>query len=98
MSVTYTSCQDRRVRCEACHWIGKESQLLVAPNPWEPVYEIQGCPNCKMCDGFEGLCDAEGCEQISSMGTPHSTGYKMTCHRHVLPNDVTTPTSNEVQP
>ena len=70
--------------CEYCP--GKkwpESGLLVAPNPFDSAQQIIGCPSCKSVEAIEELCDEPGCHELAGCGTPHATGYRRTCYRHI---------------
>lgn len=79
----YTECTDRRIKCDDCEWVGKESQRLgPVPNPFDATYEVRGCPECKGIDCFHHLCDFEGCPRTASNGTTHPSGYKLTCYEH----------------
>ena len=43
--------------CKECGWKGFEEDLLKAPNPWNPLELIYGCPFCltpnSMMETFE---------------------------------------------
>jgi hypothetical protein len=77
---------DRRVRrwgCNSCDWLGLETYLLRAPNPFDQgETEILGCPKCKAVDDFLECCDEAGCEQEASCGFPTESGYRRTCWKH----------------
>jgi len=69
-------------RCEDCGWRGNQTQLLRAPNPFDPECEIVGCPQCKSVNGFENMCDEPGCKELATCGWPSNAGYRRTCHAH----------------
>lgn len=73
----------KRWRCSECEWVGPERDLLVKPNPFEPQYEVCGCPDCRAIDHFELVCDAGECMEIASCGWPSPGGYRNTCHKHM---------------
>lgn len=68
--------------CNQCAWIGDNSEVLTAPNPFEQESSISGCPECKTIDDFHTLCDREGCWETASSGTPTEDGYKWLCYKH----------------
>jgi hypothetical protein len=70
----------QRWRCTECGWIG--SELLTAPNPFDPEDVICGCPECRSVDDFEPVCDEVGCDKDATSGWPSPTGYRWTCHNH----------------
>jgi hypothetical protein len=72
----------KRWRCTECDWVGPERDLLVAPNPFEPQFEVCGCPECRDIDCFHLLCDEPGCEEDGTCGWPTPTGYRHTCSKH----------------
>ena len=71
-----------RWRCQACDWIGSSSNLLTAPNPFDPSADCWGCPNCKAIDDLLNVCDEPGCNRPSSCGWPGPDGYRVTCGIH----------------
>ena len=68
--------------CSECGQKTAESELLTAPNPFNPEDTICGCPKCLSAGEFVGACDEPGCNEESSMGTPTPTGYRHTCYKH----------------
>lgn len=70
-------------RCEECDWIGPDSALLRAPNPFAPADEICGCPNCKEVNHFALACDFRACRNDASSGWPLADGsYVNRCWQH----------------
>lgn len=75
----------RRCRCEDCDGTFLESEILNAPNPFNPDDTICGCPRCKSVTAFALLCDFPGCDEDSSCGEPTSEGgYVHRCSKHSL--------------
>jgi len=81
--------EKNRWRCRNCDEVTLEPDLLTAPSPFDADYTLIACPVCKQCDdGFELLCDENGCNSVVSCGWPTSDnsdqwgGYRNTCHRH----------------
>ena len=68
--------------CKCCDWIGKNDDLLRAPNPFRPEDEIVGCPKCQAVEDFFNVCDEPGCREESSCGFPTPSGYRRTCSKH----------------
>lgn len=69
-------------RCKVCGWSGMAEQFLTAPNPFNAVDTINGCPNCLEVSEVEMLCDMPDCKQAVSCGTPTPSGYRNTCSEH----------------
>jgi hypothetical protein len=69
-------------RTRRCKWVGTESELLVAPHPFEAEGTIHGCPLCKTVDNYAPLCDEEGCLETATCGTPVQGDYRTTCNKH----------------
>ena len=74
-----------RWRCKECCWRGDGSALKLAPNPFEPKYEIVGCPSCLSVECVELVCDVKDCWEPVSCGWPEDKGYRQTCGKH-MPN------------
>ena len=73
----------RRWGCNSCDWIGPETDLLRALNPFDHgETEILGCPKCKAVDDFLAVCDEPGCDKEVTCGFPTETGYRTTCGKH----------------
>jgi hypothetical protein len=73
---------ERRWQC-TCGWIGEESEILTAPNPFDPGDTVVGCPLCKEVGDFDELCDEPGCNRTTSCGfQTKDGGYRRTCHEH----------------
>ena len=47
--------------CMMCGWRGRESEILSAPNPFEPGGKIWGCPKCKRIEQFRPVCAHKDC-------------------------------------
>ena len=78
-----------RWHCRVCNHIIMEPDLLSAPSPFLSTDVLVGCPHCKQCDeGFDLLCDEEGCNSIVGGGFPTGDdndqwgGYRNTCSKH----------------
>lgn len=70
-----------KIGCESCAWIGHESELLCAPNPFNGDV-LNGCPSCKdVCD-LKSVCDEPGCFERDTCGTPTPEGYRRVCGEH----------------
>jgi hypothetical protein len=69
--------------CEECGWHGLSTDLLEAPNPFDPKYKCWGCPECKSIDHQCVACDADGCWKQATCGTPMPDKYWHTCGDHV---------------
>lgn len=69
-------------RCNECAWSGPESEILRAPNPFQPEDSISGCPKCGCVGDFTNLCDEPGCTDEAGCGFPTESGYRRTCGKH----------------
>ena len=77
--------KDKQWRCLECNEISLETDLLVAPNPFDETDNITGCPKCKGVDGFEEICDEPECKAEATCGFPVKEGfggYRRTCGKH----------------
>jgi hypothetical protein len=72
----------RKLLCKDCRAHATEDEILKAPNPFEPIVDLWGCPNCKSVDCFEVACDEDGCWESVTCGTPTPDGYRNTCSKH----------------
>ena len=72
----------KRVICESCAWVGKEGDLLRAPNPFDPSESLYGCPECFNVECFRYMCDEPGCDFAASCGWLSADGYRNTCGQH----------------
>jgi hypothetical protein len=73
-------CDDRR-----CGWHGEDTEMLTAPNPFNPEFNIHACPKCREIGVLSQACDEPGCWKASTCGTPTAAGYRRTCGRHMPP-------------
>ena len=74
---------DYKAVCKECGWRGKWSQLLEAPNPFDPENDrITGCPNCREIESARVVCDEPNCWNEQTCGFPTPDGYRMTCSKH----------------
>lgn len=73
-----------KLKCEDCDWRGTQREMLKAPNPFDPEYEVVGCPRCKSIATLHYVCDAQDCWQLASCGWPSPQGYRNTCGKHWL--------------
>lgn len=71
-----------KLLCEGCNWHGPQSEMLTAPNPFDPAGAINGCPKCKSVECLVVACDEPDCWRETSCGTPTPTGYRRTCGEH----------------
>lgn len=79
-----------RWRCERCDEISLGEELLVAPNPFDPMDRVMGCPHCEACFGEDvhHVCDEPDCKLDVSCGWPTGDnndkwgGYRQTCGEH----------------
>ena len=72
-----------RWRCSECNRVVEdESYFLRAPNPFDPLDEVMGCPHCKRVGEVSALCDELGCDAFVACGTPTDLGYRNTCYKH----------------
>ncbi len=82
---------NRVYQCQAlgCGWRGIE--YLVAPNPFDTLDDISGCPDCKAVEQIVSGCQWIGCTKPSTRGYPieradaHNAGYVVTCYEHAPP-------------
>ena len=73
-----------RVKCSRfrCRWIGDDSEVLRAPDPFNEGDELRACPACRVVESIIMACDVEGCTKDGSCGTPTEEGYRWTCWEH----------------
>lgn len=71
-----------RWQCGICDQVMLYTQLLWAPNPFDPEDSILGCPHCRSVNDFQRLCDAPDCMKRQTCGWPSPDGYRMTCGDH----------------
>jgi hypothetical protein len=71
-----------RWKCTECETISNSKDLLTAKNPFEPEWEIVGCPKCKSAQCFVEACDEPECKLDASCGFPTEAGYRRTCYDH----------------
>lgn len=72
---------DRTV-CRECGWMGRNAQILSAPNPFDPTDEVNGCPNCKAVSSLLVACQVDKCRKEASIGFPKDGGYVNACGDH----------------
>lgn len=75
---TKSKCTDYR-----CGWFGKDEDVLIAKNPFDPDDFVTGCPLCKQINTITYACDEEGCWADATCGTPTAAGYRRTCGKHM---------------
>lgn len=69
--------------CPECRATMRESELLTAPNPFDPGCTITGCPKC-----FQPIlplvaCEEPGCWEHATCGFRSGDGpYLRTCYAH----------------
>jgi len=72
----------RKVVC-GCGWRGIETQLLRAPDPFNPGDELTACPDCRQQGELRMACETDGCWKESSCGGTFADGvYRNTCGPH----------------
>lgn len=73
-----------RCKCEnrRCGWVGKATEALRAPSPFDPTDILNGCPRCKGVDTLRTVCDENGCDRFATCGSPTPDGYRQTCFEH----------------
>lgn len=72
-------CQERR-----CDWIGEDTEMLSAPNPFNSAEMLTVCPECKTLDNSVWTaCDEPGCNRAATSGISAPTGYRNTCYDHM---------------
>lgn len=58
------SAPEARYHCGECGALVTETELLHAPNPFDPGDTITGCPHCRLVPTFDRLCDHGGCREV----------------------------------
>lgn len=81
--------------CQECDWRGLERDLLTAPNPFDDLDIVHGCPQCKSVDKFDEACDEPECWSNAGCGFPTATGYRRTCYKHSDMNITSTRNTEE---
>lgn len=71
-----------KCRCDVCGFVCDTTQLLSAANPFDAELQVSGCPRCHRVEQDQPACDAPGCSEPVTCGTPTQDGYRMTCGRH----------------
>ena len=72
-----------KINCRECDWQGdSKTPALLAANPFDPADLVTGCPQCRSVNSLEACCDAPGCREPVSCGTPTPDGYRSTCGNH----------------
>lgn len=71
-----------KMKCRECNWHGKNSEVLSAPNPFDPSNILIVCPTCKQVECLAVVCDEPGCWSEISCGTPTADEYRSTCGKH----------------
>lgn len=77
--------EDRKVCCSywRCGWVGKNSEVLTAPDPFNDGSQLTCCPKCRDPDNrITYACDYGGCDKPASSGTPAGGKYFWRCHDH----------------
>jgi len=85
-------------RCEECGWVGHRSEVLEAPNPFDPTGCVWGCPNCLDVNTLNVACEHPGCEREASCGAPGPEAYDWTCYEHTNPIVLRARDAGEVRP
>jgi len=73
-----------KVRCNeyGCYWKGQASEVLKAPNPFDPEDTLEGCPDCHEPNTIVSVCDEPDCWRMVSCGAPTKSVYRNTCGKH----------------
>ena len=71
-----------RWRCDVCHAVTPEPELLTAPSPFDASDTITACPGCRQWDSLALVCDEPGCQAVAHCGWPSDEGYRRTCSAH----------------
>jgi hypothetical protein len=73
-----------RYLCENrhCDWIGVESEMLSAPDPFDADNTLYACPKCRD-QSLALACDVLTCDRQATCGWSSSTGYRHTCGKHM---------------
>jgi hypothetical protein len=80
---TIGAMMEQKVRCRDCATIFNATEFLFAPSPFDPEVELAACPHCRQCDeGFDRLCDEDGCVELACMGWPSWGTYRRSCSKH----------------
>jgi hypothetical protein len=74
--------EKEKVFCEECGWRGREFEMLSAPNAFDPIETIYGCPECKSVGSLIVACDEPECWRETSCGVQTDAGYRRTCLEH----------------
>ncbi len=64
-----------------CDWIGDESEMLRAPDPFNEGDMLYACPKCRD-QSLVLACDEPGCKKQATCGTPTPEGYRRVCGDH----------------
>ena len=62
-------------KCQCCGHILFDGDFLVAQSPFREDDELIACPECRMTEGFDNICDEEGCTSLATDGNPVKNGY-----------------------
>jgi len=73
-----------KFRCSyyRCQWHGDETNVLDAPDPFNPGARLIACPACRQ-QTLQVCCDEPGCFEPATYGTPITNGYRRTCRAHI---------------
>jgi hypothetical protein len=80
-----------KLKCRLCDKLFLDSEFLSAPSPFDPEDTLYACPQCKqVTEGFDHLCDVEGCKKLAGCGFPlpekyqkiFNKDYLHSCHEH----------------
>lgn len=72
-----------KCKCLECDWLGPDTEVLVAVNPFDAEDQISGCPQCKSVETLRVACDVPGCDELASCGWNDATGRRTTCGQHM---------------
>jgi hypothetical protein len=67
--------RDSKWSCQCCGHTFVDGEFLQATSPFRDDDVLIACPKCRMTEGFDELCDVEGCTQHASCGTPIKGGF-----------------------
>jgi hypothetical protein len=71
-------------RCTECEHTFAFAEAQRAEHPFNSNATVYGCPKCGEIEGWEELCEVDGCSERATSGTPlkDRSGYIRCCYRH----------------
>lgn len=71
-----------KCRCKSCDWRGIDTDILVAPNPFEEGEFLYACPVCKSIDNYDVICNHEGCKNVAYYYDTNTDNMPSYCWTH----------------